>query len=184
VRLSKLETILEDDGVIFLSHGGLLTQSIIVGMTEALEQESESSEISMAISHNILTIFIELSQNMMTHGKKMHLQNAGFNQKAMIIVGYNKDDSEYYVLSRNIITEEEAVQLRSKIDALLPLNKEELKSLYRERRKSGKDKHVSGAGIGFIEIARRCDQMDYDLTKADNGKLYFAFKAIIKRPKI
>ena len=37
--LRALEAILEEDGIVFLSYGGFLTQSLIVGMTEALDGE-------------------------------------------------------------------------------------------------------------------------------------------------
>jgi len=183
LQLSKLETILEDEGIVFLSYGGLLTQSIIVGMTEALEHESTSKDISMKVSHNILTIFIELSQNMMTYSNKMTALDSHFDHKGLIIVGYDDENEQYYILSRNVLKNEDKERISPRLEQVIPLNKEELKKLYRERRKSGKDKHEKGAGIGFIEIARRCDAMEYNFVKKDSGSHYFAFKAIINHEK-
>ncbi len=178
--LYKLEHILESEGIIFVSYGGLLSQQIIVGMTEALEHESESNVLGMKTSHNILSIFIELSQNMLSYGHKMALLNSHFNQKGLIIVGYEQASTSYYILSRNIIKTTDMEAIKLKIEQLLPMNKDELKTLYRELRKSGKDKHEKGAGIGFIEIARRCDHIEYTFTKKDEDTHYFAFKAIIQ----
>lgn len=178
--LYKLEHILESEGIIFVSYGGLLSQQIIVGMTEALEHESESNVLGMKTSHNILSIFIELSQNMLSYGNKMALLNSHFDQKGLIIVGYEQANNCYYILSRNIIKTADMEAIKLRIDKLLPMNKDELKSLYRELRKSGKDKHEKGAGIGFIEITRRCDRVEYTFTKRDEDTQYFAFKAIIQ----
>jgi len=174
---------LNDEGIVFLSYGGLLTQSIIVGMTEALEHESTSKDISMKISHNILTIFIELSQNMMTYANKMTALDSHFEHKGLIIVGYDEENQSYYILSRNVLKNEDKEKIAPKLESILPLDKDELKKLYRELRKSGQDKHDKGAGIGFIEIARRCDGVEYNFNKKDDGTHYFAFKAIINHKK-
>lgn len=181
MQLSKLETILEDDGIIFLTYGGRLTQSLIVGMTEALEKESETHDMSMKVSHNLLTIFIELSQNMMNYSKKIALSNGKItDSKGLIIVGYDDEKNNYYILSRNILSTKDKEKIIPKIEQVLPLDKDELKTLYRELRKSGKGKHEKGAGIGFVEIARRCDGMEYSFTSINEQSHYFAFKTTIK----
>ena len=41
ITISNLSSVLDEDGIIFLAYGGLFTQPLIAGMTEALEKESE-----------------------------------------------------------------------------------------------------------------------------------------------
>ena len=65
------------------------------------------------------------------------------------------------------------------METIQPLNQDELKTLYRELRKSGKGKHEKGAGIGFIEIARRSSSIEYEFSKIDENNHYFALKVII-----
>ncbi|MCU7834989.1 MAG: SiaB family protein kinase [gamma proteobacterium symbiont of Taylorina sp.] len=180
MQANKLEIILEDDGIIFLSYGGMLSQSLIVGMTDALEKESQINEMSMKVTNNLLTIFIELSQNMMNYSKYSALHKKGFDSKDLIIVGYDKNENYYYIFSRNILNVQDKEKIIPWIDQVLPLNKDELKILYRELRKSGKGKHDKGAGIGFVEIARRCDKIEYYFTKIDENIHSFSFKAIIR----
>lgn len=183
MQLSQLETILDDDGIIFLTYGGLLTQALIVGMTEALEKESETHDISMKVSHNLLTIFIELSQNMMNYSKKSVASGERMDSKGLIIVGYDKDNNDYYVLSRNIVSTEDKEKIIPKVKQVLSLDKEGLKLLYRELRKSGRGKHEKGAGIGFVEMARRCDSMECDFTDINGATHYYALKATIHNSK-
>lgn len=183
MQLSKLETILDNDGIIFLTYGGLLTQALIVGMTEALEKESEAHDISMKVSHDLLTIFIELSQNMMNYSKKSVASTKVHDSKGLIIVGYSEEDNDYYVLSRNIVSSRDKEKIIPMIKQVLSLDKDELKLLYRELRKSGRGKHEKGAGIGFVEIARRCDSMECDFTDIDDDTHYFAFEAKIHNVK-
>lgn len=178
--INRLENILEDDGIVFLSYGGFLSQALISGMTEALEKESKINDINMTTSSNILTIFIELSQNMMNYSKVKTSSDDSFDSKGLIVVGYCKDDDSYYVLSRNIISHDDKRTIEPKIEQVIPLNKAELKILYRDLRKSGKGMHDKGAGIGFVEVARRCDSIEYNFSPIDDEKYYYAFKAIIK----
>lgn len=178
MEISKLENILENDGIVFLTYGGFLTQSLVVGMTEALEKESEVNELSMKVTNNILTIFIELSQNIMNYAKKTSSEEM-HDPKGLIIVGYDKKNNDYYLFSRNIVTTADKDKIIPRIEQVLPMEKDALKVLYRELRKSGKGKHAKGAGIGFVEIARRCDDMQYNFTPINDETSYYAFKVII-----
>jgi len=180
VKINDLEAILEDEGIVFLTYGGLLTQSLISGMTDALEHETQVNDMSMKVSHNLLTIFIELSQNMMNYSKNSSLQESGLNSKGLIVVGYDENSNSYYILSRNILDEKDKEKITPKIEQVLALNKDELKTLYRELRKSGKSKHEKGAGLGFVEVAKRCDQIEYSFSKINDTSYHYIFKAIIK----
>jgi len=175
--ISKLEAILEEDGIVFLTYGGFLTQSLIVAMTDALEKEAENYDLSMKISHNIFTIFIELAQNMMNYSKR--IASNGLDPKGLILVGKNKKGL-YYVLSQNVLNEEDKNKIEPKLKTIQSLNKDEIKKLYRETRKSGKDTHDKGGGIGFLEIAKRCEQIVYQFIPIENSnRYYFKFKAIV-----
>jgi hypothetical protein len=178
-NIAQLESILLEDGIVFLTYGGFLTQSLIVGMTEALEKESESSDLSMKISSNLFTIFIELSQNMMNYSKKVETE--GFDPKGLILLGKNSD-GYYYILSQNIIDEEDREKLEKKLKIVESSSKDELKKLYRESRRSGRDKHSKGGGIGFYEIAKRCEKIEYEFIKVEDSRYYFKLKAIVGKP--
>lgn len=175
----KLEILLEEDGIVFLTYGGFITQSLIVGMTEALEQESEHSDMSMKQSNNIFTIFIELSQNMMNYSKKVNLsEDIIFDPKGLIIVGKNSKD-EYYVLSQNVLDKSDREKIEPKLKAIVSTDLAGVKKLYKEARKSGKNTHSKGGGIGFYEIAKRCNRVEYEFEEIENEKYYFKFKAIL-----
>lgn len=174
----RLEKILEEDGIVFLTYGGFLTQSLIVGMTEALEKESLYSEISMKTSNNIFTIFIELSQNMMNYAKSNQARNEKFDPKGMIIVGKNTEE-QYYLLSQNIVALEDKNQIEPRLKEILSTDLAGIKKLYKEARRSGKHSHERGGGIGFYEIAKRCSSIQYHFDALNDDKFYFKFKAIL-----
>jgi len=178
MNIKELDAELKDDGIIFLAYDGFLTQALIVAMTEALEKESEAGVLNMTTSTNILTIFIELCQNMMNYSKTQKVLNSRYDGKGMILVGHDKDD-KYYVLSRNLVNAKDKEAIQSKLDKILSIDQEELRQYYRDMRKLGKEKHEKGAGIGFIEIARKCEKMVYSFEKVDD--VYrFTLKAVLK----
>jgi len=177
--ITKLEDFLDDSGVVFLSYGGMLTQELISNMTEALEKETEKNNIGISASTNLFTIFVELSQNMMNYSKCKNVCEEEFDPKGLVLVGYNKDDNSYYVLSRNIINAVDKDKILPKLEEIQSMGRDEVKKKYRELRRSGLDKHNKGAGIGFLEISKRCDNIDFTFKKINENKYQFMFQANI-----
>lgn len=177
INTNKLESILDEDGILFLTYAAFLTQSLIVGMTEAIEKENESNSLGMTHSISVFTIFIELAQNMMNYTKKIIKDGEEFDPKGMIMVG-NKND-QYYILSRNVISLEDRQKIEPKLEAIQATDRAGIKKLYKEARKSGKDTHSKGGGIGFYEIAKRCSSVEYEFNPVSNNKFYFVFKAVL-----
>lgn len=178
MQYANLEQILDKDGIVFLAYGGFMTQTLISGMTEALEREAASTDLSMKVSNNIFTIFIELSQNIMNYAKTHPEVGSG---KSLIIVGQHPHDNSYYIISRNQIDEMDKQKIESRLAAVEGLDKEALRSLYREKRKQNRDVVGIGAGIGFIEIARRCDDIEHRFDPLEGTKFNFTIKATINR---
>lgn len=180
MNIEAIKALIEKDGIVFLAYGGFLSQALIAGMTEALEKEAEHSALSMGESTDIFTIFIELSQNMMNYSKAIDESSTKNKSEGLIIVGRcDEDNKHYYVLSQNVIGLNDKEKIEPKLQEIELLNKDELKKRYRELRKSGKDTHEKGGGIGFYEIAKRSDKIEYSFTPVNAQKYYFQFKAYI-----
>jgi hypothetical protein len=179
MTFETLENILQKDGIVFLTYGGFLTQSLIAGMTDALEKETASNDLSMRVAGNIFTIFIELAQNMMNYSKAKG-DSAGFDPKGLIIVGMDRETNSYFIVSRNIIDSHDKEKIEARLALVEGKSKEELRQLYREMRKSGRQKHEKGAGIGFVEVARRCEKIEHEFTPFNASRYYYTFKAYIK----
>lgn len=179
MNITELEDFLDDSGIVFLSYGGMLSQDLISNMTEALEKETEKNNVGLSASTNIFTIFVELSQNMMNYSKCKNESNEKFDPKGLVLVGYTKEDNNYYVLSRNVLDSTDKDKILPKLEEICSMSRDEIKKKYRELRKSGLDRHNKGAGIGFLEISKRCDNIDFKFTKINENKYQFMFQANI-----
>ncbi len=178
MNINEVQKMIEDDGIIFLSYGGFLSQALISGMTEALEKEAESSEISMNESNNIFTVFIELAQNMMNYSKSAHADDKSVKAQGLILVSKN-DEGIYNIHSQNIVSIQDKEKIEPKLLEIQSLDRDGIKKRYRELRRSGQNTHGKGGGIGFYEIAKRCNSIEYEFKPINENKSYFHLKATI-----
>ncbi len=174
MNMKVIQDLVEDDGIIFLTYGGFISQSLISAMTEALEKEAKQNALNMGISNNIFTIFIELTQNMMNYSKTKCQESTDVNSEGLIVVTKDSYDN-YYIHSQNIIALKDKEKIEPKLEEILTLDQEQLKKKYRELRRSGRDKHGKGGGIGFYEIAKRSDEINFEFNKINEDKYYFHF---------
>jgi len=182
--INNVQELIDNDGIIFLSYGGFLSQELISAMTEALEKEAEVSNISMGMSNNIFVIFIELSQNMMNYSKTIHENDREIDPGGLIVVSKDEDNN-YAIHSQNIVSIDDKKSIEPRLNEIKLLNKEEVKARYKELRRSGKNTHEKGGGIGFYEMAKRCDEIEYDFKQINDDKYYFHMKTTVnlKVPK-
>ena len=170
VSFDELESLLKEDNIIFLTYGGTFTQSLIAGMTGVLEKEVEEAELSMKISNNIFVVFIELAQNVMNYSKKVKQENI-LDPKGLIFVG--KKDENYFVCSQNIISKKDKDKIEPRLKAIQSSSELEIKQLYKEVRRSGKESHEKGGGLGLLEIAKKSKEIEYHFQELGNDTFYY-----------
>ncbi len=182
MNIYDIQSLVEEDGIIFLSYGGFLSQTLISGMTEALEAESINNNISLGISNNIFTVFIEISQNMMNYSKDINPDDLNTKSHGLMMV--TKDaEKNYYIHSQNVISLDDKLKVEEKIADIKSLDKEGIKKKYRELRRNGRELHDKGAGIGFYEIAKRSDEIDCIFKKINEDRFYLHLKIKIVTQK-
>lgn len=176
--MNEVQKMVDKDGIIFLSYGGYLSQALISAMTEALEKEAEDNGVNMSISNNIFTIFIELSQNMMNYSKSIDNTISETQSQGLILV--SKDPNfNYRIHSQNIVSQKDKEKMEPKLLEIQSLDRDGIKKRYRELRKSGKNTHYKGGGIGFYEIAKKCDSIEYNFTRISEDRYYFHIRTNI-----
>lgn len=183
MEISHIQKMVEKEGIVFVSYGGFLSQSLISAMTEALEKEAELNEINMGVSSNLFTIFIELSQNMMNYSKSAQEDDRDIVPGGLIVVSRDKDFKKYYIHSQNIVSIDDKNKIEPKLLEIQSLDKDGIKQKYKELRRSGANTHGKGGGIGFYEIAKRCDKIDYEFKEINEDKYYFHIKTTISTTK-
>lgn len=183
MEICDIQKMVESDGIVFISYGGFLSQALISAMTEALEKEAEQNDIKSGVSSNIFTVFIELSQNMMNYSKSTKEDCRDIIPGGLIVVSRDKNGEKYYIHSQNIVSIEDKQKVEPKLQEIQSLDKDGIKQRYKELRRSGAGTHGKGGGIGFYEIAKRCERLDYDFKEINSDKYYFHVKTTILTKK-
>jgi len=176
ITITSLESVFDEEQIIFLTYGGTFTQSLIAGMTGVLEKEIEEDELSISTSNKIFVVFIELAQNIMNYSKKLKTSHH-FDPKGLIFVG--KKEHHYFVCGQNIITLEDKILIENILNEIIVMDKDTLKKRYREIRRNGKNSHEKGAGLGFYEIARKVKNLEFNFEEINSERYYFKLCASI-----
>jgi len=157
---------------VIFDYEGILTQTLIVSLSDILEKEGDYEKVDMSSLNKLFVVFVEMSQNVMKYSPLM--------ERGMIAV--TADDKSYRVFSANIITKKQKEVISKRLQEIKQLDSDGLKKRYREIRKSGIYSHDKGGGIGFYEIARKSDHIEYEFIE-DSNKIWFLLKVIINKKK-
>ena len=89
------------------------------------------------------------------------------------------NDEYYEIIAKNIISIEDKEKIEPKLQEVQSLDKAGIKKLYRELRKSGKNMHEKGGGIGIYEIAKISNKIKYEFNAINEDKFHFMMSSIV-----
>lgn len=175
LNLLDLQRGLQKNGVL-ITFSGRFTQEIIEELGDAVQKYMET-EATLNNTRDVFAVFIEQTQNVKNyanyqsesvHGEK--IANSG-------IVAIGKDEEGYFVSSGNMLATNDVGALKEKLDSIAPLDKVELKKLYKEQMKKTLPPGTTSAGLGFIDMARRASgPLNYSIQDIDEQVSFFTLK--------
>jgi len=171
------------DQDLFLAFSGPMSQDLMVEMGEILKTKMKLEGADTATILKAFSILIELNQNIMHYSVETITDDSAAEGEARAgcgIIAIGNDRNRYFILSGNIIETGEVERLENAIRRLNEMDGESLKKLYREKRKQDPGEKSKGAGLGFIEIARKASApLEYDFSSIDAERSFFSLKALI-----
>ena len=179
--LYDLRETLSRSGVMF-AYSGYVTEQIRLAVGETLKQKLSFEDASTKTIRSVFAVFVEQMQNVIRYSAERLPDDPEPDEDELRygILTIGREDAGYVLLSGNLVLREDIDRIAKKLQEIQGLDHDELKKLYRERLKAGPDEYSKGAGIGFIEIARRASQpIEFDFVDVDGMHSFFALKAII-----
>ncbi len=181
LSIHKLYDSLMQEGIIFCFCGSV-SQSIVEGIGETLWQRMEIEGTEANTIRNVFPIFVEQVQNILTHSaEKISPERSGGEELRFGIVTVGKSNGHFYVSCGNYVEQQSAEILGRRLTQLRDLDKEQLKEFYKKQRKlpPGEDES-GGAGLGFIDMARRVSMpLEFQIIPMEDGRLFFSMIATI-----
>lgn len=181
LSVHELYTSLMKEGIIFCFCGSI-SQSIVEGIGETLWQRMELEGTHTSTISKVFPIFVEQMQNILSYSaEKISSEKSGGEELRFGIVTVGKSDGRFYVCCGNYVEKRSAEILSKRLEELRKMSKEELKDHYKKQRKmvtgEGKSK---GAGLGFIDMARRASKpLEFALIPVDHDKFFFSMMTVI-----
>ncbi|MBW3544271.1 MAG: SiaB family protein kinase [Bacteroidetes bacterium] len=164
---------------LILVYEGEFTQEITKSVLAMAERNMDSMGEESGIKRKVFNVMVECLQNIVKHSEDL---NRTMEQKSTAIFMIGKQDSAYIITSGNPIKNEEVDNLRAKLDQINGLDKDGLKQLYKEIIKSTSLSEKGGAGLGFVDMARKSGSpLEYDFEKLDNQYSFFSLRTKIAK---
>jgi hypothetical protein len=162
---------------LILVYEGEFTQEITKSVLAMAERNMDSMGEESGIKRKVFNVMVECLQNIVKHGEELTLEN---NQKSTAIFMIGKQDSAYVITSGNPIKNDEVERMRERLDHINELDKDGLKQLYKDIIKSTTISDKGGAGLGFVDMARKSGQkLEYDFEKMDDAYSFFSLRTTI-----
>lgn len=184
IDLYKFYQGLKADNIIFC-YSGPISHATVEGIGHTLKLDLEIEDAGFTVSQAIFSIFVEQMQNILNYSAEKVKEDTQLEKElrvGVLVIGQENED--LYVYCGNKVFCADVPTLQQKIESIRMLDKDELKALYKEKRKQTPDEKSKGAGLGLIEMARKAGKpIDYCFTPIDDTYSFFSIKVTIRRQK-
>ena len=179
-ELHGLRSFMRDHGVIF-AYTGYVNEQVLSGVGEAVKQKLVMEETDRKTMRSVFAVFVEQMQNIIRYSAEKIGPDDDINDLRYGVLTIGQEEGVgYTVHAGNLIDKEDIQRLRVRLEDLQRMSHDDLRAAYKAQLKSGPDTFSKGAGIGFIEIARRASEpLDFDFSDVDDRHAFFALRACI-----
>ncbi len=135
-------------------YEGKITHQITKAFTALTEFNLEKQEESDKVKRRVFHVMVESLQNISKHASPSGEIREKEKGRGIFVV--TRGNEFYTIITGNLTSNESTKELTDILEKVNSLNKEELKELYKKQIKNGsKLSDRGGAGLGFIDIARK-----------------------------
>ena len=173
------------EGNVNIIYSGPIWTDGLEGIGNSLRKRLEYDEMPLPASQAVFSVFVEQMNNIFHYStEKHHFGSADMGKEfdagsGIFILG--SEGKEYFIQTGNMMKMSQKAVIQNRIDYLNTLDKAGLRKYYKERIRADNDNPESkGAGLGFIEIARRASsKIDYSFTDIDGENTFFSMRVSI-----
>lgn len=165
-----------------LVYEGEITHDITKAFTSLTETAMDKAEESSSTQRKVFHVMVECLQNISKHAEEVDYGKVHKEKKGVFLI--HKNENQYGVTTGNIVANDKVAELKKSLDYINSLDKEGLKQLHKEQIKGGTLSEKQGAGLGFIDIAKKTgNPLDYHFLDVDENVSFFILTSRIERTK-
>ncbi|MGF1583747.1 MAG: SiaB family protein kinase [Bacteroidales bacterium] len=165
---------------ITLVYEGEITHQITKAFTSLTESNMSKDLESNSVQRKVFHVMVECLQNISKHADTFTNNDFAYSGRGIFVV--SKGDDEYSVTTGNVIDNKKTEDLKTLLEQINSLDKDGLKELYKNQMKEGRLSEKGGAGLGFIDIARKTGQkLVYHFLPISDDSSFFLLTSTISR---
>ena len=167
---------------IIIAYDGDVTHQVMKAFTTMVEERLLGENEKESVIRKLYHIMVECLQNINRHAEgfypKDHVED--YPGRGALLV--SKSSKNYRVITANLVRSEHAKVLRSFLEEINPLSRDELNEYYKSQLMNGDLSSKGGAGLGFIDIRRKTSsKLDFHFIEFDRDYTYFLFNVTVSR---
>ncbi len=161
-----------------LVYEGVVTQEITRTFTALTEKNMVKNEESNQTQRKVFNVMVECLQNISKHADTLNDEEE--ERRGIVLVSHG--ETSYNVITGNVVKREKKEGLERSLQHINSLDKEGLSALYKQQIKEGKISEKGGAGLGFIDIAKKSgNKIDYQFKDLSDDRCFFIIITTISR---
>jgi len=182
-ELFDLRASLQRQGIIF-AYSGYVTETVLSGVGEALKQKLTIDDADTKTLRSVFAVFVEQMQNIIRYSAEIEeRQKKTASPPTEIrygILTIGQENGDYVVHAGNLVARSDVERIRARLSKIRDMTKEELRALHKEQLRAGPEQGSKGAGLGFMEIARRSSKpFEFDFSDINHEYAFFSLKASV-----
>jgi hypothetical protein len=156
---------------VIMIYEGEFSQEITKSVLSMTENSFNTEKVDESVKKKVYNIMMESLQNICKHEFK-GTENKIPNSESQFMI--SSTENQYHILTGNAIEKSIIEIIKQKIDQVNSLDADGLKQLYKEARLNSTISAVGGAGLGFIDIARKSgNKISYHFKPLTDNIYYF-----------
>lgn len=184
-KLDSLEFVYElyekmKNNEVNLAYEGEITHQITKAFTSLTENNMAYDSDPNSVQKKVFHVMVECLQNISKHAENRERKGGKNEGRGLFLV--SKGEEEYSVTTGNLISNDKVNALRKILENINSLDKTGLKKIYKQQIREGRLSEKEGAGLGFIDIARKTgNKLVFKFLPVDDNTTFFVLISTISR---
>jgi len=180
----RLRNDLRAEGILFC-YSGYMTEDVLTSIGKAIKDKLIIEDADKSVIRTVFAMFVEQVQNVIRYSEELESRQLDDSvlelRYGILSVGrrrWNGNDGRFFVAVGNMIKASDVDRLRDNLVHIKNLDKDGLKTLYMQTLKGATPEGSKGAGIGFLDIARKSKgDFDFDFLPINDKNSFFTLTA-------
>jgi hypothetical protein len=164
---------------LILVYQGDFTQETTKSILAMAERTIDSSGEESSIKRKVFNVMVEALQNIVKHSDEL-VDGETRSHAAIFLIG--REANRYTIMSGNPIRKKNTAHLQAQLERINGLDKDGLKDLYKEIIKNTTISEKGGAGLGFVDMARKSgEKLEFEFPDMSTEYAFFCLKVNVPR---